>query len=104
MAPLPATRAFAERHGVGAEDVVVTVGGMHALFLLAFILCGDTGDEAVTTAPVFPLARTALEAVGATLRPATLSFENGYRIDPAEIGRLLSPRTKLVSLASPQNP
>ena len=26
--------AIAALHGVGAEDVVVTVGGMHALFLL----------------------------------------------------------------------
>jgi aspartate/methionine/tyrosine aminotransferase len=97
-------QAIAERHGVGADDVVVTVGGMHALFLIAFILCGDTGDEAVTTAPVFPLARTALESVGATVRTARLSFDQGYRPDLAEIGRLLSPRTKLVSLASPQNP
>ena len=28
-------------HGVGAEDVVVTVGGMHALFLTAFIATGS---------------------------------------------------------------
>ena len=97
-------QAIAERHSVGADDVVVTVGGMHALFLLAFILCGDKGDEAVTTAPVFPLARTALEAVGATVRTVTLTFEQGYRPDLAEIGRVLSPKTRLVSLASPQNP
>ena len=97
-------QAIAERHGVDADDIVVTVGGMHALFLLAFILCGDKGDEAVTTAPLFPLARTALEAVGATVRSVTLSFAEGYRLDLAEIKRALSPRTQLVSLASPQNP
>src|SRR5580658_7111255 len=32
--------------GVRADDVVITVGGAHALFLLAFTLC-DRGDEAV---------------------------------------------------------
>ena len=31
--------AIATAHGVTADDVVVTAGGMHALFLLAFVLC-----------------------------------------------------------------
>src|SRR3954468_10257404 len=47
-------KAIADLHGAGPDDVVITVGGMHALFLLAFILC-ERGDEAVTTAPLFPL-------------------------------------------------
>jgi aspartate/methionine/tyrosine aminotransferase len=94
---------IADQHGVGPEDVVVTVGGMHALFLLAFILC-ERGDEAVTTAPLFPLARNALEAVGARLSILPLAFDRGYRPDLAELRALLSPKTRLVSLASPQNP
>jgi len=95
--------AIAEHQGVGPEDVVVTVGGMHAVFLLAFILC-QRGDEAVTTAPLFALARNALEAVGATVRIVRLSFEQRYQPDVADIRAVLSERTKLVSLASPQNP
>jgi aspartate/methionine/tyrosine aminotransferase len=95
--------AIAAAHGVDRDEVVVTVGGMHALFLLAFILC-DRGEEAVTTAPLFPLARTALEAVGAKVQALTLCFERGYRLDLGELRNKLSPRTKLVSLASPQNP
>ena len=96
-------REIADQHGVGPEDVVVTVGGMHALFLLAFILC-ERGDEAVTTAPLFPLARNVLEAVGARLSILPLAFDRGYRPDLAELRGLLSPKTRLVSLASPQNP
>ncbi|HEV2676897.1 MAG TPA: pyridoxal phosphate-dependent aminotransferase [Aliidongia sp.] len=94
---------IADGHGVGAEDVVITVGGAHALFLTAFVLCGP-GDEAVTTAPLFPQARNVLDAVGAEVRSVPLSFDAGYRLDPAEVGRLLSAKTRLVSLASPQNP
>src|SRR5262245_16255663 len=89
--------------GVSADDVVVTVGGMHALFLVAFVVC-DPGDEAVTVSPMFPLARNALQALGATIRTVPLSFDRGYQIDVAEVGQRLSERTKLVSLASPQNP
>ena len=100
----PGLRAMiAERHGVGPDDVVITTGGMHALFLLAFILC-DRGDEAVTTAPLFPLARSALEAVGAAVRTVGVDFGRGYQPDPAALCAALSARTKLVSLASPQNP
>jgi aspartate/methionine/tyrosine aminotransferase len=94
---------IAEAHGVSADDVVVTVGGMHALFLIAFVLC-ERGDEAVTVSPMFPLARNTLNVVGATIRTVSLSFDHGYQVDAAEIGRHLTERTKLVSLASPQNP
>ena len=99
----PLRAAIALSHGVQAGDVVVTVGGMHALFLLAFTLC-DPGDEAVVAGPVFPLARNALLAVGAGVHTLPFDFERGYQPDLAELRRLLSPRTKLVSLASPQNP
>jgi DNA-binding transcriptional MocR family regulator len=60
-------RAIADAHGVNSDDVVVTLGGMHALFLIAFLLC-DRGAEVVTTAPLFPPARTALDVVGANVR------------------------------------
>jgi aspartate/methionine/tyrosine aminotransferase len=96
-------RAIADRHGVCEDDVVVTVGAMHALFLIAFALC-DRDDEAVVTAPLFLPARTALEAVGARLRTLPLSFDRRYQPDAADLSPLLTPQTRLVSLASPQNP
>jgi aspartate/methionine/tyrosine aminotransferase len=100
----PALRAaIADLHGVDAEDVVVTVGGIHALFLLGYILCGR-GAEAVIATPVFPPARDTLISVGAKLRALRLGFDDCYQLDPETLARLLSPATRLVSLASPQNP
>jgi aspartate/methionine/tyrosine aminotransferase len=96
-------RAVAELNRVDPDDVVITVGAAHALFLSAFILC-DGGDEAVTTTPGFPLTRNGLETVGARLRVLSLSFDGGYRLDVTALGGLLSERTRLVSLASPHNP
>lgn len=96
-------KIIAAQHGVTADDVVITVGGMQALFLIAFILC-DPGDAAVTTSPLFPLARNVLNAVRADVKTLRLSFEHGYRLNSADLTRQLSARTKLVSLASPQNP
>ena len=95
--------AIARANGADPADVVVTVGGMHALFLLAFILC-DAGNEAVIAMPCFPLARNALEAVGTRVRILPLSFDSGYRLDRTDLRAVLSPKTKLVSVASPQNP
>lgn len=100
----PALRAaIAVQHAVEADDVVVTVGGMHALFLAGYILCGG-GEEAIIAKPVFPPARDALLSVGAALRQLPLAFSEGYRLDPARLAALLSPATRLVCLASPQNP
>ena len=100
----PALRqVLAALHGTTPEDVVVTVGGMHALFLISFILCRP-GDEVVAMTPLFPNARKALVAVGAEVRDLPVSFDSGYRLDFDALRARLSPRTKLVSLASPQNP
>ncbi|GHO98263.1 aminotransferase [Reticulibacter mediterranei] len=95
--------AIAAMYDVDADDVIITVGGIHALFLIAFILC-NRGDEAVTTSPLFPQARNALDVVGAKVHTLQLSFDQGYQLDPADLRKHLSPSTRLVSLASPQNP
>jgi aspartate/methionine/tyrosine aminotransferase len=95
--------SLARLHGVGSGDVVVTMGGMHALFLIAFILC-DRNSEAVVVSPLFPPARNVLKAVGARLRVLPLAFDRGYRLDVVALRGMLSTQTRLVSLASPQNP
>lgn len=94
---------IAARHGVDPGEVVVTVGGIHALFLLGFGLC-NPGDEVVAAAPLFPPARDVLRAVGAELRSFPLDFDSGYQPSLPAFEACLSPRTRLVSVASPQNP
>ncbi len=96
-------KSIADLHGVSPDDVVITAGSMHALFLLAFILC-DRGDEAVVVTPAFPPTRNALDSVGANVRVLPLSFDRRYQLDPSDLRPLLSEKTKLVTLASPQNP
>jgi hypothetical protein len=38
----------------------------------------DRGDEAITTSPLFPTARSALDFVGANVTTLPLSFDRGY--------------------------
>ena len=88
---------------VAPEEVVTTQGTALGLFLLALEAC-RAGDEAVLTTPCFPLSRDSLIGAGADVREIKLSFENRYRLDLDRIGTALTARTKLVSIASPQNP
>lgn len=88
---------------VPAEHIVTTQGTALGLFLLAFELCRP-GDEAVVATPCFPPSRDCLAGMGTDLREIKLSFESGYRLDLERMAAALTPRTKLISIASPQNP
>jgi aspartate/methionine/tyrosine aminotransferase len=93
---------IAEDCGVRPDEVLVTVGSIEAMFLLAQAVCRP-GDEVVIPTPCFPPARAVPEGLGARIVAVPLSFDEGYRL-PAELFEALSPRTRLISLASPQNP
>lgn len=88
---------------VPPEQIIVTQGTALGLFLLAYEVC-RSGDEAVLATPCFPPSRDCLVGAGVSVREIKLSFETGYRLDPEQVAARLSPRTKLVSIASPQNP
>lgn len=94
---------IAERHGVGVDEVVVTVGGMHGIFLLSMILA-NRGSEVVTLVLSFPNAHKAVGYFGARVVEVKTSFDEGYQLDPTAVCGQLSPRTTLVTLASPQSP
>ncbi len=103
-AGLPRLRtAVAALAGVDPNEVIATQGTALGLFMLAFELCGQ-GDEAVVVTPCFPLSRDALAATGVTLRECRLSFDQGFKLTADLLAPLLNERTKLVSIASPQNP
>ncbi|WP_245623587.1 pyridoxal phosphate-dependent aminotransferase [Paraburkholderia nodosa] len=95
--------AIAEGCGVPAGQIITTQGTALGLFLLAFEIC-RSGDEAVLATPCFPPSRDCLLGAGVNVREVKLSFENGYRLDLDQFDASLSSKTKLVSLASPQNP
>lgn len=95
--------AIAEACNVPAGQIVTTQGTALGLFLLAFEVCRP-GDEAVLVTPCFPPSRDCLLGAGVDVREVRLSFENGYRLDLDQIEAVLSSNTRLVSLASPQNP
>ena len=94
---------IAARCGVDREEVLITQGAAMALFLTNFELC-DPGDEIIVATPCYPPAIDSLRATRAQIRALPLSFDSGFRLDTQALSKILSPKTKLISLASPQNP
>ena len=89
--------------GVAPEEVLTTQGTALGLFLLALELCRP-GDEVVIATPCFPVARDSLVGTGATVRECKLTFDQGYKLTADLVEPLLNERTKIISIASPQNP
>src|SRR3712207_7272783 len=54
--------------------------------------------------PSWTQIRLLARSLGATVKILPLRPENGWKPDPDELKRLLSPRTKLVYLNHPNNP
>jgi aspartate/methionine/tyrosine aminotransferase len=94
---------IAQACNVPVDQVVTTQGAALGLFLLAFEVCRP-GDEAVLATPCFPPSRDALVGAGASVREIRSSFDEGYRLHADDVAAALSRKTKLVSIASPQNP
>jgi aspartate/methionine/tyrosine aminotransferase len=92
---------IAARHGITAGQVLITSGAASALFLLGLVY-GD--GEVVVGVPCFPPVLDALRGVGAPVQTVRSRFEDGYRPDLEAFAARLTARTRLVMLASPQNP
>lgn len=89
--------------GVPAEQVVTTQGTALALYLLAVELCRP-GDEVILFTPCFPPSRDALIGAGVTVKEVPLAFDDGFRANLEAVRYSLTPQTRLVSIATPQNP
>jgi aspartate/methionine/tyrosine aminotransferase len=89
--------------GVSPAQVLVTVGAIEAMALIARVTCAP-GDGVVVLGPCFPPARSVPESLGARVGVVPLEFEDGFRPAPDRLAAALGPGTRLVSLASPQNP
>ncbi len=84
------------------SEVLVTVGATEALFAAMMGLL-DPGDEVILFEPCFDSYRPAIELAGGKVCSYTL-LSPQWQLDPTELESLISSRTRLVLLNSPQNP
>jgi aspartate aminotransferase len=86
-----------------AANVVVTPGGKPIMFYVILALC-EEGDEVIYPNPGFPIYESMINFVGAKAVPLPLREENQFRADVNEMRKLVTDRTKLIIINSPQNP
>jgi len=101
-----AISAFLERTGrlrTSPDRVIVTPGAKPVMFYTMLALCQD-GDEVLLPDPGFPMYASIAAFCGAVPVSLPLREENDFRVDPEEMERLVTPRTKLLILNSPHNP
>jgi len=85
------------------EEIVVTPGAKPILFH-AILAVAEEGDEVLYPNPGFPIYESVIRFAGATPVPLALVEENGFRLDPEQLRRALSPRTRMIIFNSPSNP
>lgn len=85
------------------SEIIVTVGGSEAIDL-AFRAMVNPGDEVIVPEPCFVCYAPLVSLAGGTPVPLPLKWENNFKLTPKELKGALSPKTKAVVLAFPNNP
>ena len=88
---------------VRPEQVVVTPGAKPIMFYVLLALA-ELGDEVIYPNPGFPIYESVIRFVGAKPVPIPLREERHFSLDVNELRDLITPRTRLIIINSPQNP
>ena len=85
------------------DEIMVTNGGIHALYLLFQALL-EPGDEVVMPDPEWPPCAGNVAAARAVPVPCPLHEHLGWRFDLDELESKITPRTRAIFINSPHNP
>ena len=102
-------RAIAAMHSeetgqqVDADQVIVVGGAQNGLYSVAQCLL-QAGDEVLVPDPMYLTYEASIRASGATLVPVPVSVEAGFHIRPEAFAAAITPRTRAIFLATPNNP
>jgi aspartate aminotransferase len=88
---------------VTSDEVVVVPGGKPIIFFTILALA-DVGDEIIFPNPGFPIYESMIDYAGARAIPIRLREEKDFGFDVDELASLITDRTRLIILNSPQNP
>ena len=88
---------------VAPEEVVVTPGGKPIMFYTILALV-NPGDEVLYPNPGFPIYESLINFVGAKPIPIPLEEKNDFSLDREYVKKMITKKTKLIILNSPENP
>ncbi len=99
----PLQEALAKKCGVPAECVVAATGTSMANHLVMAALL-EPGDEVLIEHPAYDPLISVARYLGADVRRFSRKAESGFRVEPEEVARQLTPRTRLIVLTNLHNP
>ncbi len=88
---------------VSPDEVVVVPGGKPIIFF-SLLALADVGDEVIYPNPGFPIYESMIDYLGAKAVPIQLHEKRDFRLDVGELASLITDRTRMIILNSPQNP
>ncbi|MHC8366608.1 pyridoxal phosphate-dependent aminotransferase [Pseudomonas sp. ZT5P21] len=88
---------------VDVDEVIVMPGAQCGVYSVVQCLL-DPGDEVIVAEPMYVTYEGVFGACGAKVVPVAVRPENGFRVDPADVAALITPKTRAVLLNSPNNP
>ncbi|HEV2117602.1 MAG TPA: aminotransferase class I/II-fold pyridoxal phosphate-dependent enzyme [Terriglobales bacterium] len=99
----PLQERLARKNQVAPECVVAAAGTSMANHL-AMAACFEPGEEVLVEQPTYELLLSTARYLGAKIRRFRRSFEDDFRIDPQEIAKRITPRTRLIMITNLHNP
>ena len=88
---------------VDAGEVVLVPGSKNVL-LFTLLSCIEPGDEVILPDPGYPAYASQVNFIGAVPKVVTLREETGFRMDLDELASLITPKTRMLIINTPQNP
>jgi hypothetical protein len=99
----PLQERLARKNNVSPECVVAATGTSMANHL-AMAATLEPGDEVLIEEPTYELLLSTAHYLGAVVRRFPRRFENDFQIDPEEVEKHITPRTRLVVITNLHNP
>ena len=87
----------------GHDEVMVTNGGIHGLYILCQSLL-EPGDEVIVPDPEWPPCMGNIRAARGVPVPCRLHESLGWRYEFEELASTITPKTKAIYINSPHNP
>lgn len=86
-----------------ANEIIATVGVSEALYL-TFTAILEPGDEVIIPTPCFVSYQAEVILAGGVPIEIPARLENNFTIDPADIRKAITPKTKIIFIGYPSNP
>lgn len=87
------------------EDVIITVGAKHAIYMALHCLLNDGGgQEVILLTPAWVSYQPIVELAGGTAKQVPGAIERDFKVTPEQLEKAITKKTRAIVFNSPSNP